>query len=620
MKKKENIDIDALFIGPKSENIKFFKETLQEMVDEHAFWRKDFHPEDPPIITMGEQDGKLFKETEQKTVEVLQQLSAKLRATSMPWHSPRYLGHMNADVLMPAILGYVGAMLYNPNNVAYEASTATSPMELEVGADFAKLMGFDLEKAWGHICTDGSVANLEGIWYARNIGSIPFGVKAVAPKLVEGMSDWELANMPVPAILDLAAKVKDVWENVRDKSVRGTGIIPGQLGKWIVPQSKHYSWVKAAEIIGIGLNNVINIQVDEHFRMDIDVLEKTINDLAAQKIPVLGVVGVIGTTEEGAIDDFDKIIELRKKFEKKGISFYVHADMAYGGYARSIFMDEKNNFLPFNELKIKLHKEGIINQDGIDWPSEDVYKAFKAVSEANSITIDPHKMGYVPYSAGGIVVSDKRMLDAISFFAAYVFEKGTNIPSLLGSYILEGSKAGATAAGVWAAHRVLPMDMFGYGRLIGASIEGAQRFYQKIAETKSLDIDGTKIILEPLVKPDFNMVDFAFNYEGNKDLEKMNQLNLTLYNMSSYVSGPVLKNDFITSHTEFSFEDYGDAPAELANRLGIPKSEWDKVHQLRVMRACILTPYFMKTKVTENYWENYLDSMKRKLSEILKKG
>jgi hypothetical protein len=212
------------------------------------------------------------------------------------------------------------------------------------------------------------------------------------------------------------------------------------------------------------------------------------------------------------------------------------------------------------------------------------------------------------------------MLDAISFFAAYVFEKGTNIPSLLGSYILEGSKAGATAAGVWAAHRVLPMDMFGYGRLIGASIEGAQRFYQKITETKSLDIDGTKIILQPLVKPDFNMVDFAFNYEGNKDLEKMNQLNLALYNMSSYVSGPVLKNDFITSHTEFSFDDYGDAPAELAERLGIPKSEWDKVHQLRVMRACILTPYFMKTKVTENYWENYLDSMNRKLSEILKKG
>ncbi|MBC8314915.1 MAG: tyrosine decarboxylase [Bacteroidetes bacterium] len=617
MKKEHHVNIDALFIGPKSENIKFFKETICELIDEHAFWRKDFHPEDDPIIGMGEQQEKHSKDTEQRILETLQKMSSRLRTTSMPWHSPRYLGHMNTDILIPAILGYVGAMLYNPNNVAYEASTATSPMELEVGMDFARLMGFDMEKAWGHICTDGSVANLEGIWYARNIASIPFAVKAVRPELVKEMSDWELANMTVPAILDLAAKVKDVWEEIRNHSVRGTGVIPGQLGKWIVPQSKHYSWVKAGEISGIGLNNVINIQVDNNFRMDIKVLEKTINDLAAKKIPVLGIVGVLGTTEEGAIDHFDQIIALRKKFEKNGISFYVHADMAYGGYARSIFLDEKFQFLPYNDLKVRLHKEGVINQDSIDWPPKEVYDAFEAVSEADSITIDPHKMGYVPYAAGGIVIKDKRMLDAISFFAAYVFEKGTDVPSLLGSYILEGSKAGATAAGVWAAHQVVPLNMLGYGRLIGASIETAQRAWGKSQEIKTLEIDGVKFKLETLVKPDFNMVDFAFNYEGNSNLEKMNQLNLDIYNLSSYVAGPVTQNDFITSHTVFSFDNYGDAPADLAGRLGIPFKEWKKVKELRVMRACIMTPYLTKDKIAKNYWDDYLNSMKRKLAEIV---
>ncbi|MFH1936688.1 MAG: pyridoxal-dependent decarboxylase, partial [Bacteroidota bacterium] len=610
MKKEHPIDIDALFIGPKSENIKFFKETICELIDEHAFWRKDFHPEDDPIIGMGEQQEKHFKDTEQRILEVLQKMSSRLRTTSMPWHSPRYLGHMNTDIMMPAILGYIGAMLYNPNNVAYEASTATSPMELEVGMDFARLMGFDMDKAWGHICTDGSVANLEGIWYARNIASIPFAVKAVRPELVKGMSDWELANMTVPTILDLAAKVKDVWEEIRNNSVRGTGVIPGQLGKWIVPQSKHYSWVKAGEISGIGLNNVINIQVDNHFRMDMKVLEKTIEELAAKKIPVLGVVGVIGTTEEGAVDRFDQIIALRKKFEKRGISFYVHADMAYGGYARSIFLDENFQFLPYNDLKVRLHKENVINQDSVDWPPQGVYDAFQAVSEANSITIDPHKMGYVPYAAGGIVVNDRRMLDAISFFAAYVFEKGMDVPSLLGSYILEGSKAGATAAGVWAAHQVVPLNMQGYGRLIGASIETAQRAWVKLQELKSLDINGVKINIEALVKPDFNMVDFAFNYEGNTNLEKMNQLNLDIYNLSSYIAGPVTLNDFITSHTVFSFDDYGDAPADLAARMGIPFKEWKRVGELRVMRACIMTPYLTKDKVAKNYLDDFLNSMK----------
>ena len=615
----DKIDINGLFLGPKSENGKFFLEQLNEIVNEHLFWRKDFHPEDDPVISIKEQNEQSFQEVQETTTNVLRKLCAKLKLTSMPWHSPRYLGHMNSDILMSATLGYIAAMLYNPNNCAYEASTATTPMELEVGKDFARLMGFDTDVAWGHICTDGTVANMEALWYARNISSIPFAVKKIRPKLVEGMSDWELSNMKIADILDLVDKVQDVWDEVRDCSVRGTGVNEAQLGKWIVPETKHLSWVKGVDVLGIGLNNEINIQVDKHFRMDIDILEQTIEELAAKKIPVLGVVGVIGSTEEGAVDHFDRIIALRKKFEKKGISFYVHADCAYGGYARSIFLDEDDNFMPYNSLKVRLHKLNIINQDELDWPSQDVYNAFEAISQADSVTIDPHKMGYVPYAAGGIAIRDKRMLDAISFFAAYIFEKGTDVPSLLGSYILEGSKAGATAAGVWAAHHVLPLNITGYGRLIGASIEGAQRLYDLAQTVEHFEINGTKLKFETLIRPDFNMVDFAFNIEGNKDLEKMNQLNLDLYNLSSYVSGPVYKDDFITSHTKLDYEDYKDAPRELAGRLGIPKEEWDKVHSLRVMRACVLTPYFMNDKVTENYWQKYVESMKGKLEELIPK-
>ncbi len=615
----KEIDIKGLFLGPKSENGDLFKKILTDAINEHLYWRKDFHPEDEPIVSLYEKNQENFRLTEDRIIQVVDQICAKLKVTSMPWHSPRYLGHMNADILMPAMLGYIAAMLYNPNNVAYEASTATSPMELEVGKDFAALMGYDTGKAWGHICTDGSVANLEAIWYARNLTSIPFAVKELRPKLVEGKSDWQLANLTVDEILDLSAKVKDICDEVRDRSVRGTGIVQKQLGKWIVPQTKHYSWVKAGEIIGIGLDNVISVQVDDQYRMDVDVLEKTIMDLAEKEIPILGVVAVVGTTEEGAVDHVDRIVALRKKMEQRGVSFYLHIDAAYGGYARSIFLDEKGDFLPYSDLKRQLHEKGVINQDDIEWPPEEVYSAFKAIEESDSVTIDPHKMGYIPYAAGGITIRDRRMVDAISFFAAYVFEKGTESPALLGSYILEGSKAGATAAGVWAAHQVLPLNITGYGRLIGASIEGAKRFYSHIQMNRVLDIDGTKVRMETLTRPDFNMVDFAFNVEGNKDLDKMNELNLNLYNLSSYVSGPVFKKDFITSHTEFTYDDYGDAPVNMVKRLGIERAEWDRVHSLRLMRACVLTPYFMVDKVVEHYWETYLDSMKRKLAEVLSK-
>lgn len=47
----------------------------------------------------------------------------------------------------------------------------------------------------------------------------------------------------------------------------------------------------------------------------------------------------------------------------------------------------------------------------------------------------------------------------------------------LGAYILEGSKSRGNSSRVWAAHHVLPLNVTGYGKLRGASIEGAHRFY-----------------------------------------------------------------------------------------------------------------------------------------------
>lgn len=70
------------------------------------------------------------------------------------------------------------------------------------------------------------------------------------------------------------------------------------------------------------------------------------------------------------------------------------------------------------------------------------------MGNAESITIDPHKMGYAPYSAGGIAIRDMKMRNVISYFATYVFDTKVAIPDLLGAYMIEGSKAGATAAAV----------------------------------------------------------------------------------------------------------------------------------------------------------------------------
>lgn len=80
---------------------------------------------------------------------------------------------MGTDLTMPSLLGYFMTMLYNPNNVALEASPLTTVAELKAGEQLCELFGYNVDEkktgngeplAWGHITCDGTVANLESIW------------------------------------------------------------------------------------------------------------------------------------------------------------------------------------------------------------------------------------------------------------------------------------------------------------------------------------------------------------------------------------------------------------------------------------------------------------------------
>lgn len=614
----KNDDVDALFLGPKSENEKFFKKMLIMMVDEHLQWRKDFHPDDKPAISESEKKEEIYKETLERTKNALLELSSKLKESSMPWFSPRYLGQMNSDTLMVANLGYMATILYNPNNCAYEGGPATTSMEIEVGKQLAKMLGYNPEKAWGHITAGGTIANYEGLWMARNAKSFPMAVKEVMPELVKGKSDWQLLNMTTDEILDLIDKTKasSKFDEVRDHSIRGIGTQGGKFGKVLVPQSKHYSWPKAADILGIGQNNFVNIQVGNDFRMDIEHLKNTIDDFISKEIPIMAVITVIGTTEEGAIDKVDEVVKLRDEYQKKGISFYLHIDAAFGGYARSIFLDEDDQFMEYDQMIQKLIEAGVME---INWPKKDVYHAYRVTGQADSITVDPHKMGYIPYAAGAYIARDKRILDLISYFASYVLEKGmVNSPTLLGSYILEGSKPGATAGAVWTAHKAIPLNMTGYGRIIGRSVEGADRLYNALIKSEYVEAEGKKFTITPLVSPDFNIVCFSFNEEGNKSLQAMNDLNGKIFDECSYKSGKVYKDDFITSKTELDFEHYGDAPRKFVMECGIPDSEWDKVQSVRVIRSCVLTPWLISNNSYIQYWGSFLHAMKKALENVVK--
>lgn len=82
-----------------------------------------------------------------------------------PFFHPRYAGQMVKPPHPAAVVGYLAAMLINPNNHALEGGPATARMEREAVLQLAEMFGF--EQHLGHLTTGGTMANLEALFVAR---------------------------------------------------------------------------------------------------------------------------------------------------------------------------------------------------------------------------------------------------------------------------------------------------------------------------------------------------------------------------------------------------------------------------------------------------------------------
>ncbi len=79
------MDINSLFLGPKSENESFFRDMLQFMINDHISWRKYFHPDDQSLTNADADSIKLKQETLDRTRDALLELAANLQTGSVPW-------------------------------------------------------------------------------------------------------------------------------------------------------------------------------------------------------------------------------------------------------------------------------------------------------------------------------------------------------------------------------------------------------------------------------------------------------------------------------------------------------------------------------------------------------
>ncbi len=135
--------VTSWFFGPKGENTSFVRIWLVARWRRTSIFRRNVYPDDPMFITPEMQAAPEYK----RSVSIIRsdfEDVLKALQESGAFFSMRSQGHMLWDVTIPSVAGYLAAILYNQNNVAAEASPVTTMMEIAVGDDLCRMLGF-----WG---------------------------------------------------------------------------------------------------------------------------------------------------------------------------------------------------------------------------------------------------------------------------------------------------------------------------------------------------------------------------------------------------------------------------------------------------------------------------------------
>ena len=633
--------LKAWFLGPRAENAQLLERLVVESLRDHVFWRRNYHPEDGFAIREGDKRQEGYEEAVATLTQELMGLLAELKR-DVPFFSGRYKGHMVGEQTIASQIGWFATMLYNPNNIALEIAPVTTRLELEVAAQLARMIGYDPTRSWGHLTSGGTTANFEALWLAREVRYLPVAAAGAAAELglalwarlpggrtapLAELPLWELLNVDNESALDLwdrlwrSAPPADVQRAVANHSLAAIGYQeysrrlaldygdPLAAGVVLVSATAHYSWEKIVRALGIGSSQLVHVPLDRSFRMDPDALWEQVAALASRRRPILGLVSVCGSTEESAVDRLDRALEVRARAEAElGATFHIHSDACYGGYSAAVL--RRADGTPRSAAEIR-------RSVGADWPSEEWVEAMAALGRADSVSVDPHKMGYVPYAAGAILVRDRRTRHLVAIDPPYltpVEHPGAEGERFLGRYILEGSKPGAAAAAVWLSHKVIPPDERGYGYLVERTVAGARRLHAALA---AADLSPFRAVVLPL--PDINIVCYLLCHPSLTTLPAVNAFNEQVYAHMSMARADQAP-EYIITRTRLRSPAYDGAIDPVLGALGVGSvEEWKASgpEGLLVLRSTVMDPFLASGPPAPDHVGGLVAALRRACAAVL---
>jgi len=704
----------SAFLGPHAENAEMWIKMISDVFMDYKYWRRNYSANDQMSLSNSEKNDVAYTQWTDNLENELQQVLSELKA-HFPFHSPRYLAHMLSEITLPAALGYFAGMLYNPNNVTEEAAPVTVKYEMEYGEWICEMLGYEKESSWAHICSGGTIANVEALWVARQVQFMPLVVKqfctehdvryeveinndclpivdvgtgallSLSPEaslqIMKGLLDFLCENSGGMSIEDCEKKFQQFEEKKSHYSVRRRGFhaVLDSINHEIsaaekcekklkpitfAPATSHYSVKKAANLLGYGEDAVRFVSVDENFRMDINDLKNKLEaTISHENEYVAAVIAITGTTEEGAVDPVHKIVKLRNEIERTyGKSFWLHVDAAWGGFIRTLLKDKdsaEKSSVDISGQYIGVNGDKKTSEWGGD---REVVEAFIAIKYADSVTIDPHKLGYIPYPAGVIAFRDYNTSKLMKQRANYIFDSSEEFKRFFdsnnkivaaGQYIIEGSRPGAAAVSCWLSAKTIPLNSTCHGEIMKISLLGVRElkhfltkhrsdlFSKLEADVSAFDKNGISPFTFELLygKPDTNVlclvvVPMEWKQGKAKSIEsrgmqrpdavrnliKINELNkqvlqkFSIKNESNESRQAPHGTKFFLSNTSLNVEQYDIASVKsILSRLNVTEEDYIK-NGLVALRIVVMNPWYAInldsiSRGKKSYFEEFVNEL-----------
>ncbi|MEK7185865.1 MAG: pyridoxal-dependent decarboxylase [Patescibacteria group bacterium] len=462
--------IKDLFYNPNTDSISLL---LKEIHDSHAEILRNTDLLKSTLSSKLESD-EVAIQSYRIPVEGLPQdsfpqlISGLFRGVSR-WHSPHTMYNVAPPPILPAVTTKAMTALYNPNLCLDTASGKSLITEQKVIKSIAEYIGWNWQTAGGTFTWGGKATIMYGI---------KVGLKNCSPK----------------------SPSQGVKEDV---------IV-------ISTSSGHPAHTSDTDWLGIGTDNIIRLKTDKDTRVDLNEMERVIEEKTKQGKKIAAIIISGGTTNNMAVDPIEKVVALRNRLVKRlGLNYVPH-----------VHVDAVVSFpwIFFKDYDFKLNNLDI-DKVALDRISK-IIKDLKGLYLADSFGIDFHKMGFCPYISSVFMVKEKTALYGNSDVSKWPF-----------MYSIENTRP---ADGPNSAYMVLSvLGVTGFQQLIAHLTEIAVHLENKIGETGYFEVInksclGTSVMFVPLLPK--KLRNFTPKEEANvhdaytsKFIKKISDLGNTYY-------------------------------------------------------------------------------------------